>query len=160
VQKQVLALDPDQPIYAVRTLEQLVSESVARRRLSMLLLSLFAGLALALAAVGLYGVLSYLVTERSHEIGIRMALGASRPQVMRLVLGQGLSLTLVGIAAGLAAAFGVTRLLSTLLFDVKASDPYTFGLMAVVLLAVATLAGFVPARRATRVDPMAALRQE
>jgi ABC-type antimicrobial peptide transport system permease subunit len=160
VQKQVLALDPDQPIYGVRTLQQLVSQSVARRRLSMSLLSLFAALALLLASVGLYGVLSYLVTQRSHEIGIRMALGATRGRVLRLVFGQSLSLTLIGIVSGLAGALAVTRLLSTLLFDVKATDPVTFGLTVPVLMAVAMLATIVPARRATRVDPINALRQE
>ncbi len=158
VQKQAMAIDSDQPIYAVRTMQQLMSESLARRRLSMVLLSLFAGLALLLAAVGLYGVVSYLVTQRSHEIGIRMALGARPSQILGLVLGQSVWLTVAGIALGFVAAIAVTRMLTTMLFDVRTSDPYTFVAVAGLLFLVALVAGLVPARRATRIDPIAALR--
>ena len=160
VQKQVLAIDPDQPIYAVRTMQQYVSNSMARRRLSTVLLALFAGLALLLSAIGVYGVFSYLVTQRSHEIGIRIALGASRGQVWRLVLGQSLSLTAAGIAAGVIGGLALTRLLASLLFEVNPADPYTFAAMALALAAVAAVASFTPARRATRVDPIEALRHE
>ncbi len=160
VQKQVLAIDPDQPIYAVRTMQQYVSQSIERRQLSTVLLAVFAGLALLLAAIGIYGVFSYLVTQRSHEIGIRIALGARRSQVWRLVLGQSLSLTVAGIATGLIFGLALTRLLASLLFEVNAADPYTFAAVALILAAVAVVASFMPARRATRVDPIEALRQE
>jgi predicted permease len=160
VQRQVLALDPDQPVYRIRTLQELVSESMARRRLSMFLLAIFAGAALLLAAVGIYGIMSYTVAQRAHEVGIRMALGARSLDVVRLVLGQSLWLTLAGIAAGLAGSLLLTNFLSTLLFNVKATDPATFGLVALTLLLVALSASFVPAYRATTVDPVNALRQE
>jgi predicted permease len=160
VQRQVLALDPDQPVYRIRTMPELVSESMARRRLSMVLLAIFAGVALALAAVGIYGIMSYTVAQRLHEVGIRMALGAQSTDVVRLVLGQSLWLTLSGILAGLVGSLLLTNFLSSLLFNVKATDPATFGLVALILAAVALLASFVPAYRATNVDPVNALRQE
>jgi putative ABC transport system permease protein len=160
VQRQVLAIDPDQPVYRIRTLQELVSESMARRRLSMFLLAIFAGAALLLAAVGIYGIMSYTVAQRAHEVGIRMALGARSLDVVRLVLGQSLWLTLAGIAAGLASTLLLTNFLSSLLFNVKATDPATFGLVALILMLVALLASFVPAYRATTVDPVNALRQE
>jgi putative ABC transport system permease protein len=137
-----------------------VSESMARRRLSMSLLAIFAGAALLLAAVGIYGIMSYTVAQRAHEVGIRMALGARSLDVVRLVLGQSLWLTLAGIAAGLVGSLLLTNFLSSLLFNVRATDPLTFGLVAFILLLVALFASFVPAYRATTVDPVNALRQE
>ncbi len=160
VERQVLALDPDQPVYRVQTMRELVSESMARRRLSMVLLAIFAAVALLLAAVGIYGIMSYSVAQRSHEVGIRMALGARSSDVVRLVLGQSLALTFMGILAGLAGSALLTSFLSTLLFNVKATDPLTFISMALILAVVGVLASFVPAYRATIVDPVSALRQE
>jgi len=160
VQRQVQALDPDQPVYRIRTMFELMSESMARRRLSMLLLAIFAGLALALAAVGIYGVMSYTVAQRSHEVGIRMALGAKSFDVVRMVLRQGLGLTVAGIFAGLVGSLALTNFLSSLLFNVRAADPVTFLLVALLLALVAVVASIIPAYRATTVDPVNALRQE
>jgi predicted permease len=160
VQRQIQALDPDQPVYRIRTMGELMSESMARRRLSMSLLAIFAGVALALAAVGIYGIMSYSVAQRAHEVGIRMALGAGRFDVVRMVLGQSLGLTLAGILAGLVGSLALTNLLSSLLFNVKATDAATFVLVAAILAVVALVASFVPAYRATTVDPVNALRQE
>ena len=160
IQREVLDLDPDQPVFRIRTMHELVSESMARRRLSMVLLAIFAGVALALAAVGIYGIMSYTVAQRSHEVGIRMALGAGSAEVVRLVLGQSLWLTLGGILAGLAGSLFLTRFASSLLFNVQATDPATFALVALMLIVVALVASFVPAYRATTVDPVNSLRQE
>jgi putative ABC transport system permease protein len=137
-----------------------VEKSTASRRLPAVLLSVFAGMALLLAAVGIYGVISFLVTRRTHELGIRMALGASGGRVLRLVLGEGIRLLLAGLATGLAGAFAVTRLLAHLLFGVGATDPVTFTAVATGLAAVALAACLIPARRASRVDPAVALRHE
>lgn len=126
----------------------------------MLFLSIFAGAALALAVVGIYGITSYSVAQRSQEMGVRMALGASRPTILRLVLGQSLVLTAIGVALGLAGSLVLTRLMSSLLFNVKATDPATFALVALVLAFAAVLAAYIPGWRATRVDPMVALRYE
>ncbi|MGO4880685.1 MAG: ABC transporter permease [Bryobacteraceae bacterium] len=160
VEKEVSAVDPDQPVYRVRTMSQVMAESVARRRLSMFLLAIFAGVALLLAAVGIYGVMSYAVAQRAHEMGIRMALGARSGNILWLVLGQSLRLTGLGLAIGLAGSLLLTRLLGSLLFHVKASDPVTYVMVAVFLAAVAQIASFLPAWRATGIDPVTALRQE
>jgi putative ABC transport system permease protein len=160
IRNEILQIDKEQPVSSFATLDQLVSTSIARQKFSMLLLGVFATVALILAAVGIYGVLSYAVTQRTHEIGIRMALGAGRRDVLRLVVGHGMMLTGVGVGAGLAAAFLLTRLMTTLLFGVSATDPLTFGLIAFVLVSIALLACWIPARRATKVDPLIALRCE
>jgi putative ABC transport system permease protein len=156
----IRALDPEQPVSDVRTMESLLAKSVSRVRFNTLLLTVFALVALLLAGVGIYGVMAYSVSQRTHELGIRMALGAKQSDVMKLVLGQGLKLSLLGVAIGLSAAFGLTRLLTTLLFGVQATDPLTFVGISALLTCVASLASYLPARRATRVDPMIALRSE
>jgi predicted permease len=144
----------------VRTMEQVIADSNTRQNFNTLLLTVFASLALLLAAVGIYGLMSYAVEQRTQEIGIRMALGANQGKIMSLVLGQGMRLAIIGTIAGLAAAYGLTRLLSKLLFGVKATDPLAFSIVAVILMAVTLLAALVPAMKATRVDPIIALRQE
>jgi len=141
-------------------MDEVVSEAVARQRFSMLLLGVFATVALILAAVGIYGVMSYSVTQRTHEIGIRMALGAQKRDVLKLTIGQGLKLVLTGVAIGLAAAFVLTRVMASLLFGVGATDPITFVAISFVLIAVAMLASLIPALRAMKVDPMFALRYQ
>ncbi|MFN0112455.1 MAG: ABC transporter permease, partial [Blastocatellia bacterium] len=158
--QQVLALDPDQPVAKLATMDALITDSMKPQRFNTLLMGIFAALALMLAAVGLYGVLAYTVVQRTHEIGIRLALGAPARAIIKLVLGQGMRLTLYGIALGLAGAFGLTRLLEHLLFGVSKTDPLTFVGIALLLLVVAALACWIPARRATKVDPMIALRSE
>jgi putative ABC transport system permease protein len=157
---EVKAFDPNQIIWRTQTLDQLLSTSVAPRRFNMLLLGIFAGVALVLAAVGLYGVMSYSVSWRTREIGIRMALGARRADVLRLVVRQGMTMTLIGLALGLVGAFSISRVLRGLLHGVSPTDPLTFVAVSIVLLVVALLACLVPARRATRVDPIIALRTE
>jgi ABC-type antimicrobial peptide transport system permease subunit len=147
-------------VYDVRPMEEIVARSIAKQRLTMLLLSVFSGLALILSAVGIYGVISYLTGQRTHEIGVRVALGASSRDVLHLVLGEGLKMTLFGVGIGLAAALGLTRLITKLIYGVNAADPITFAGVALLLTAVALLACFIPARRAMRVDPMMALRYE
>jgi putative ABC transport system permease protein len=160
VRNQIWEIDKDQPVSDVRTMEEIVTNAVARQRFSMLLLGVFAGLALVLAAVGIYGVMSYSVAQRTREIGIRMALGAQRSDVLKMTVGQGLRLVLTGMAIGLAAAFVLTRVMATLLFGVSPTDPFTFVTISIVLIGVAVLASYGPALRATRVDPMFALRYE
>ena len=160
VRQAVLAIDPDQPIAQVRTMEAMMDEAMGQRRLSMYLLGTFAGLALLLSAIGIYGVMSFDVTRRSQEIGVRMALGAARGSVLSLVMKQGVGLALVGVALGLAGAFALTRVLEAQLFGVTRTDPATFALVAVVLTLVATVATLIPALRAIRLDPVRALRCE
>jgi putative ABC transport system permease protein len=150
----------DLPVYDVNTLDQYLTQSVAQPRFNTLLLSIFAGLAAVLALVGLYGVVTYSTTQRIQEIGIRIALGAERRDVLRLIVGQGLFLALIGVGIGLAGAYGLTRFLSGLLYDVHPTDPMTFGLVPLGLVGVAAFASYVPARRATKVDPIAALKYE
>ena len=160
VREAVQSIDKDQPVFAVSTMEELVRNSVATRRMTLVLLGLFSALALVLGAIGIYGVISYSVTQRTHEIGIRMALGAPRGDVFRLVVGEGLKLAGIGIAIGIAAAFGLARLMSSLLYGISATDFETFAGVAVLLALVALLACYIPARRAMRVDPTVALRYE
>jgi len=160
VRERVRAVDKDQPVGNVKTMEAWVAESVASRRFAVLLLAAFALVAAGLAAVGIYGVVSYGVAQRTHELGLRLALGAQRSDVLRLVIRQGMKMTLVGAAVGLAAALALTRLMAGLLYGVSATDPLVFAGVALLLVAVALLACYVPARRATRVDPMVALRHE
>jgi len=160
VHRAVAEADPREVIYNVSSMNDVVSKTFAARRLSMILLSVFASLALVLACVGINGVISYLVSQRTHEIGIRMALGAKRRDVQRLVLGQGARMALLGVAVGIAAALCLTGLLANQLFGVSAHDPLTFAGVAVLLLVVAIAACYLPARRAMRIDPIVALRQE
>src|SRR6185369_5314657 len=157
---QVKAFDPNQIIWRAQTLEQLLGTSVAPRKFNMLLLGIFAGVALLLAAVGLYGVMSYSVSWRTQEIGIRMALGANRADVLKLVVRQGMMMTVIGLVLGLAGAFALSRVLTGMLYGVSATDPLTFTGVSIVLLVVALLACLIPARRATHVDPIIALRTE
>jgi putative ABC transport system permease protein len=157
---EVKAFDPNQIIWRVQTLETLLGTSVAPRRFNMMLLGIFAGVALVLAAVGLYGVMSYSVSWRTHEIGIRMALGAKRPDVLRLVVRQGMIMALIGLGFGLIGAFSLSRVMRSMLHGVSPTDPLTFTGVSIVLLGVALLACLIPARRATRVDPIVALRNE
>jgi len=157
---RLLAFDSGLVVYDSYTMERVVSDSIAAKRFIMTLLGIFAGIALLLAAVGIYGVLSYLVGQRTREIGVRMALGAQRLDVLRMVLADGARMTLVGICLGMVAALALTRLMASMLFGVKPTDPLTFSAVALLLCAVALLACFVPAHRATRVDPMVALRYE
>jgi ABC-type antimicrobial peptide transport system permease subunit len=160
VRRAVADMDPGDVVYRAQTLDDVLAGSVAARRLSMILLSVFAALALILACVGIYGVISYLVAQRTHEIGVRMALGAQRLEVMRLVLGQGARMATIGVAIGSVAALGLMRLMANQLFGVTAHDPLTFTGVAGVIMLVAIAACYVPARRAMRVDPVVALRSE
>jgi putative ABC transport system permease protein len=160
LRREVTQFDPDQPLYEVMTMEQRLANSLALRRISMLLFAIFAAIALIIAAIGTYGVISYSVSQRTHEIGIRMALGAERLDVLKLVLKLGLKLISAGITIGLIASLALTRLMKNLLFEVNAIDPLTFANVALMLGIVALLACLVPARRATKVDPMVALRAE
>ena len=160
VQNAVWSVNKDVPLSNLRTMQGVIARSVVQRRFTTLLLAIFAGLAMLLAAVGLYGVMSYTVSQRTHEIGIRMALGAQKADVLKLVVRQGMSLVALGVVLGVVAAVAATRLMSGLLFGVSATDPAVFGGIAALLASVALAANYVPARRATKVDPMVALRYE
>jgi len=158
VREQVQAIDHQQPITLIRTMDDLVEEQVGQRRLLVILLGSFALAALLLALIGIYGIIAYSVAQRTQEMGIRRALGAQQSDILRLVVGQGLRLALAGVAAGIAAAFGLTRLMTALLFHVTATDPATFSVVALLFLLVSLAACYIPARRASRLDPMEALR--
>jgi putative ABC transport system permease protein len=160
VRQQVRELDPDQPVTGMRTMEEVISRAIWQPRLHAILFGVFAAVALLLASVGIYGVMSYAVTQRTHEIGVRVALGARPRDILRLVVGHGLTLTLVGIALGAGAALALTQVMSSLLFEVSAADPATFAVNVALLAAVSLVACYIPARRATRVDPLVALRYE
>jgi putative ABC transport system permease protein len=160
VRQAVLNIDPDQPIAQIRTMDAMMDEALGQRKLTMYLLGTFAGLALLLSAIGIYGVMSFDVTRRSQDIGVRMALGAASSSVLWLVMKQGVGLALVGVAIGLAGAFALTRVLEAQLFGITPTDPATFASVALVLTLVATMATLIPALRATRLDPVRALRCE
>ena len=160
VRHAVMAVDKDQPLFQIKTMEQVVGDSVAGRRFQMSLLAIFATIALGLAAIGIYGLMSYTVSQRTHEIGIRMALGAERGDILHLVVRRGIMLAIVGVALGTGGAFLLTRLLSGMLYGVGVNDPTTLLSVATLLTGVAALASYIPARRATRVDAMIALRYE
>jgi putative ABC transport system permease protein len=156
----IWSVDKDQPVANIDSMEHIVAGAVARQRFSMLLLGIFAGLALILAAVGIYGLMSYTVAQQTREIGIRMALGAKRSDVLVMTIKQALKLVGIGLVCGLVVAFALTRVMASLLFGISATDPLTFVSIALVLLAVAALASYLPALRATRIDPMLALRAQ
>jgi len=160
IRQEIYGTASDTPVYDVRTMEQIISSSLAYRQFLRLLLAIFAGAALLLAGVGIYGLISYSVSQRTHEIGVRMALGAERRDVQRMVLGEGAKMALVGVALGLVAAFGLTRLMANMLFGVSTHDPLTLAGVAALLVLVSLAACYIPARRATKVDPMVALRYE
>jgi putative ABC transport system permease protein len=160
VRRVVLSLDAEQPVADVKTMEQRLNASLAQQRFQLFLLGAFASLALLLAAIGIYGVMSYSVDQRNHEIGVRMALGASRQDMLRLILGRGLTLSLIGVGLGIAGALALTQFLTSLLYGVRPTDPVTFVAVSLLLIAVSLVATYIPARRATRVDPMVALRYE
>ncbi|HEX5885949.1 MAG TPA: FtsX-like permease family protein [Pyrinomonadaceae bacterium] len=160
VRREMLALDKTLPVRTVRTMEEVIATSISPQRFHMSLLVLFGGIGLALAAAGIYGVMAYSVSQRTREIGIRIALGAQLKDVLRMILGHSMKLTLIGLAIGLAASLALTRTLKTLLFGVQPTDLTTLIIVSLVLIAVALIASYVPARRATRVDPLVALRYE
>jgi putative ABC transport system permease protein len=160
VRRVIAAVDPEQPVSDVQTMDQIIDQNVADRRQQMTLLGAFAGLALLLASIGLYGVLAYAVTQRSREIGLRMALGASAAKVTRMVVGHGVALTGTGLAIGLLGSWAATRALKNLLYGISATDPLTFAAVAGLLTLISLAACWIPARRASRVDPITVLREE
>jgi putative ABC transport system permease protein len=160
IRQEVWAVDRDQPVASVETMRQLVANAVAGARFNTLLLGVFAIVAMILSAVGIYGIMAYSVIQRTHEIGIRMALGAGQRDILRMVVGQGMALAFIGVVLGLFASFALTRVMSSLLYGVTATDPVTFVGVSLALAAVAFVACYIPARRATKVDPMVALRYE
>jgi putative ABC transport system permease protein len=155
-----MARNHDIPVENLISMERLIGDSLAPQQVSAIMVTLFAVVALLLACIGLYGVLAYAVSQRTHEIGLRMALGAERRDVLKLIVGQGFTLTLIGVGIGIVGALAVTRLLADLLYGVKPTDLLTFAAVSLLLTAVALLASYIPARRATKVDPMVALRYE
>jgi putative ABC transport system permease protein len=160
IRSTVSELDPSVPVFQLQTMGDVVADSLVRPRFLSLLLGAFSAIALSLAAIGIYGVMAYSVTQRTQEIGVRVALGATTRNVLAMVVGEGLKMTVVGLAVGLTGAFALTRLMASLLFEVSATDPLTFAMVGFGLTAVGLLACFVPARRAAKVDPMVALRYE
>ena len=158
--KQIWSVDRQIPVSDIQSMEGLMAVSLAQRRFNMLLLGIFAALALILAAVGIYGLMAYTLSQRTHEIGVRVAVGAQRRDVLNLVVGEGAKLALLGVAIGIGAALGLTRVMASLLFEVKPTDPATFAIVAIFLVIVGIVACYIPARRAMRVDPMVALRHE
>ena len=160
IQHEMQSVDGQLVASKIRSMDQVISESTARQNFNMLLLTIFAGLALLLAAIGIYGLMSYSVEQRTQELGIRMALGAGANDMLKLVVRQGMLLSGIGVVIGLAASFGLNRVLAGLLFGVKVTDPLTYASVTVILVTVAFLASYIPARRATRIDPIVALRYE
>jgi len=160
IRRTLSQINTQQVMFDTKTMDKIISDSLAARRFSMVLLGIFAGLALVMSCVGIYGVISYLAGQRTHEIGVRMALGADRRDVLRMVLGEGVKMSAAGVAIGLVAALGLTRLMANLLFGVSAHDPLCFAGVAGLLILVALAACYLPARRATKVDPIVALRYE
>ena len=160
LREEVSAVDKDQPLSEIATMEQIFAKAVAPQRFNLMLVSLFAALALALSTVGVYGVIAYSVTQRAQEMGVRLALGANSRDILRLIIGQAMRVSLLGVGLGLVAAVALTRVMSSLLFEVSATDPVVFVGLAVVLIAVTLVASYIPARRATKVDPLVALRYE
>ena len=160
IRHEVLAVDKDQPVTEIKSMKQFVSESVFRPRVNTILLSVFATMALILAVVGIYGVISYSITQRTREMGIRLALGAQTRDVQAMVVGQGMRLSLTGVGIGVTGAFALTRVMRALLFGVSASDPLTYAVVALLLVVMSLVACYIPARRAAKVDPTVALRYE
>jgi putative ABC transport system permease protein len=160
VRHEVETVDPNVPVHSISSMDQIIARSVADRRFALQLLGVFAGVALLLAAIGIYGVMSYSAAQRAHEIGVRIALGAQRIHILRMAIGEGMRLVAIGLAFGLAGAAALTRFVRAMLFNVSPFDPTTFTAISAVLAAVALLACYIPARRATRVDPLTALREE
>jgi ABC-type antimicrobial peptide transport system permease subunit len=158
IRKAVLAVDRDQPISDIKTMESVLTSNFGQRRLTMWLLGSFAGMALLLAIVGMYGIIAYSVARRTQEVGIRRALGAQQTDILSPILGQGLALALAGVAIGIGGAFALTRVMKGLLFHVTATDPATFAGIAILFIVVALAASYIPAHRAARIDPMVALR--
>jgi putative ABC transport system permease protein len=160
VRQQVESMDPNVPVHSIMSMDQIIARSVADRRFALELLGVFAAVALLLAAIGIYGVMAYSFSQRTHEVGIRIALGAQRLDILRMALGEGMRIVVIGLAAGLAGAATMTRFLRSMLFDVAPGDPITFFSVSAILAGVALFACYIPARRATRVDPLTALREE